>query len=169
MPRKNVKLESLAHHKWVVGRVETLDFPELRLKNVLCKVDTGAYSSSLHCSHIDVEDFNGELKLRVVPLSFKHKGYDAQILFFPYAPKKQIKNSFGIVEERYTIVTPVHIFGVDILTEFSLTNRSAMKYPVLLGRSFLMGRFLVDVSQINVSQKFEKKRLRALGAEKPFH
>lgn len=162
MPRKNVKLQPLANHKWVVGRMETLDFPELNLLHVECKVDTGAYTCSLHCSHIDVEEIKGEMKLRVVPLSFKHKGYETQILFFPYTPRKQIKNSAGLIEERYSIVTPVRIFGVDILTEFSLTDRSNMKYPVLLGRSFLMGRFLVDVSQINLSSKFleNKERLQ---------
>lgn len=160
MPRKNTKLQQLANHKWVVGRIETLDFPELKLYQVECKVDTGAYTCSLHCSHIDVEEIKGELKLRVVPLSYKHRGYEPQILFFPYSPKKQIKNSAGLIEERYTIVTPVRIFGVDILTEFSLTDRSTMKYPVLLGRSFLMGRFMVDVSQINLSLKFMKNKVR---------
>lgn len=166
MPRKNNKLQQLANHKWVVGRVETLDFPELNLHQVECKVDTGAYTCSLHCSHIDVEYINGEPKLRVVPLSFRHKGYETQILFFPYSPKKHIKNSAGLIEERYTIVTPVRIFGVDILTEFSLTDRSTMKYPVLLGRSFLMGRFMVDVSQINLSLKYIKTRMRQQNALK---
>lgn len=57
------------------------------------------------------------------------------------------------MEERYVITTGVLIFNKLIKTEFSLTDRSAMKYPILLGRKFLVKRFIVDVSLVNLSLK----------------
>jgi len=167
MPRRNPKLLDLNNHKWAVGRIETLDLPLLNLNNVACKIDTGAFTSSLHCAHIDVEVIHGEKKLRVVPVFRNSDEFEPQILFFPFSPKKHIKNSSGQIEERYTIVTLVRIFGVEIITEFSLTDRSSMKYPILLGRSFLSGRFIVDVALINQSLKYEKNfKLRQMNIKK---
>ena len=45
-----------------------------------------------------------------------------------------------------------------IEAEFSLSDRSDMKYPVLIGRKLLKGRFIVDVSRKNVSLKFNNKQ-----------
>jgi hypothetical protein len=48
----------------------------------------------------------------------------------------------------------VQLYGQDFETEFSLSDRSDMKYPVLLGRSLLrQGRFVVDVAKRNLSYK----------------
>ena len=60
----------------------------------------------------------------------------------------------GEVQERYVIRAVVRLFGEDFETEFSLSDRSDMRYPVLLGRSLLrQGRFVVDVMRRNVSAR----------------
>ena len=67
--------------------------------------------------------------------------------FEAYSQKK-IKNSFGEIEERYIIKTLISIGGKKINTTISLSDRESMRYPVLIGRRLLKGRFLVDVNQI---------------------
>ena len=54
--------------------------------------------------------------------------------------------------------TLLRLFGEDFEAEFSLSDRSDMKYPVLLGRSLLrQGRFVVDVARRNLSYKVQAR------------
>ena len=58
------------------------------------------------------------------------------------------------MQERYVIRAVVQLYGEELEAEFSLSDRSDMKYPVLLGRSLLrQGRFVVDVARRNLSAK----------------
>lgn len=155
---KDAKKFNTATTKPTIGRSEKIVLPQLNLKNVDAKVDTGAYSSSMHCSFIDVvTDENGKKMLKVIPLRYTDKPYQGESFLFPFSAKKKIKNSFGKVEERYVIKTAIRIFGRDILTEFSLTDRSSMRYSILLGRKFLKGNFVVDVSLKDRSLKNQAK------------
>jgi hypothetical protein len=73
-----------------------------------------------------------------------------------------IKSSNGISETRYQIVLPM-IFGKKTYEiELTLNDRAEMKYPVLLGRKFLQGKFIVDVSKLNrLSKKTQKTNEKA--------
>jgi len=61
-----------------------------------------------------------------------------------------VKSSNGETSSRYLISTQVKLDGHVVRTQFTLFDRSDMKYQVLLGRKFLRGRFLVDVNGTNV-------------------
>ncbi|WP_373497348.1 RimK/LysX family protein, partial [Aquiflexum sp.] len=67
--------------------------------------------------------------------------------------QKKVKNSFGQAEVRYKVSTKVIMFGVEFEAEFTLTDRSKMRNPILLGRKILIGRFIVDVQEVNLSKK----------------
>ena len=41
--------------KKTIGRVDCINFPKLQLHQIDCKIDTGAYTSSIHCSEITKE------------------------------------------------------------------------------------------------------------------
>jgi hypothetical protein len=62
--------------------------------------------------------------------------------------RKKIKNSSGEMEERYVIKTIIQIGRKKINTTISLTDRGNMRYPVLIGRRLLKGKFLIDVNLI---------------------
>lgn len=151
--------------KPVIGRSEKIGLPQFNLKNVEAKVDTGAYGSSMHCSLINVVTENGKKMLKVIPLRYTDKPYRGEAFLFPYSDKKKIKNSFGKVEERYVVKTTVRIFGRDINTEFSLTDRTNMKFSILLGRKFLKKNFVVDVSLKDRSAKTEARLSKNASAE----
>src|SRR5690606_39832451 len=71
--------------------------------------------------------------------------------------QKKVKNSFGQVETRYKVTTKVSIFGKEFDGEFTLSERSKMKNPILLGRKILKGKFLIDVDKIYLSRKSARK------------
>ena len=146
--------------KQIIGRSDVVDLPELDLFDVEAKTDTGAYTSAIHCSEIEQFAEDGVKKLRfVIPTSKKH-GLKRKEFTVENFSRRRIKNSFGQSEKRYVIKTKIRIFNRSFITEFSLSDRKKMKFPVLLGRKLLNKRFIVDVSLINVSfqQKQELKK-----------
>ena len=141
--------------KRLLGRRELIDFPGFALGGVEAKVDTGAYTSALHCTDIRVEAAAGHRPvLRGRLLDPGHVGADGHPLAFADFVLRDIRSSNGEVQERYVIRAVVQLYGKNFETEFSLSDRSDMKYPVLLGRSLLrQGRFVVDVAKRNLSYK----------------
>jgi len=138
-----------------IGRTDLLDFLEWQLTDVRAKIDTGAYTSAIHCTQIKL--------LKDNKLSFflpTQKGKKKQRFIADEFELKNVKNSFGQAELRYVVKTQVVLFGNIIKTEFSLADRTSMRYPVLLGRKFLRNRFLVDVSLENLS--FQQKKSRVI-------
>lgn len=67
---------------------------------------------------------------------------------FPVYKIKKVKSSNGQIEERVIIRVKTHFFGQKTNIQLSLTNRSEMKYPVLIGRRFIADKFIVDVSEM---------------------
>ncbi|NGP89057.1 ATP-dependent zinc protease family protein [Fodinibius halophilus] len=143
----------------IIGRLERVHFPEWNLTNINAKVDTGAYTSSLHCHHIQPFDRDGERYVKFNLLDPSHDTYIDDKFELPICRTKTVKSSNGSTEERYVVETRVELFGETIKAKFSLTDRSEMRYPVLLGRKLLNGRFLVDVSQKYISQEIEEKKI----------
>ncbi|MGW8315825.1 MAG: ATP-dependent zinc protease family protein [Bacteroidales bacterium] len=144
----------------VIGRRDRIDLPGLGFRNLKAKVDTGAYGSALHCSRIEVVKREGKIELSFVLLDPEHPLYKDEVHWATDFREKKVKSSSGASELRYIITTPVVIFGKRITTDFSLTDRSDMKYPVLLGRKFLRKRFMVDVRFRDLSYKLKRKKVQ---------
>lgn len=139
----------------VLGRYDRVDLPELGLKNIHAKVDTGAYRCSLHCHQVEINDG----KLEFVLLDEEHPEFTGLRFSFGSYIERDIRNSFGEVERRYVITTTLRLFNEDITAEFSLSDRGSLKFPILIGRKILRDRFHIDVTKKNLSFK-EKRRLR---------
>lgn len=136
-------------NKILLGRTDIVDFPKLDLFGIHIKVDTGAYTSSIHCHNIEVE--NNILKCQF--LDSQHEKYHEKVFFFQEFTQKMVKSSNGISENRYLIKTEIFIFNEIHPIELSLTERGSMTFPVLLGRKFLSKKFIVDTSKKNLSLK----------------
>jgi hypothetical protein len=133
----------------ILGRSDRVNLPGLGLKNIHAKIDTGAYTSSLHCSRAEV--VNGRLEF--VLLDDEHPEFTGMIFTADTYTQRMVKNSFGVAERRYTIQTAIQIFNETILAEFTLSDRDALRFPILLGRKILRDRFLIDVTKKNLSYK----------------
>lgn len=142
----------------VIGRIDKIDLPEFDLFDTEAKVDTGAYGCALHCHNIKIELKNGREVLTFKVLDPSHQDVQDQVYCTNKFSDKVVKNSGGITEHRYTVLTSIILFGKEYEVEFSLADRSSMKYPILLGRQFISKRFLVDVQLKDLS--FTKKQMK---------
>ncbi len=139
--------------KKIIGRKEKLSLPEWGLKNITGKIDTGAYTSAIHCESFEVVEKEGREVLYFVLLEPSHGKFSGKRLHTEHFTQKKVKNSFGQAENRYKVKTKVSMFGEEFEAEFTLTDRSKMRNPILLGRKMLKGRFLVDVEAVHFSKK----------------
>jgi hypothetical protein len=140
----------------VLGRYDRVDLPELGLHNIHAKIDTGAYTSSLHCHRAEVVDG----KLEFVLLDEEHPEFTGMKFISTDFTIRNIKNSFGETERRFVIISKLKIFNEEITTEFSLSNRGSLKFPILIGRKILRERFLIDVKKKNLSYREKKQSMR---------
>ena len=134
-----------------------MDFPELLLKDIETKIDTGAYTSSIHSREIEEVVVDGELSIRFILMDPSHSSYNEKEFISKNYTKRTIKNSFGTTEQRFAIKTEIKLFNETFPIELTLSERGEMKYPVLLGRKFLTKRFIVDTSKKNLSFKLKEK------------
>ena len=135
--------------KKILGRVDIVDFPKLNLDQVPVKIDTGAYTSAIHCSNI--EEINNQLICTFE--SDGHPNFNSQPIIFDTFSLTDVKSSNGFKENRYKIKTEVIFFGKTYKINLTLSTRDDMKFPVLIGRQFISKKFLVDVNLENVSFK----------------
>lgn len=129
-------------HLDIIGATEQVTIGDYQ--NIPAKIDTGADSSSIWASHIQI-DQDGTLLFRLFDKNspfytgktFKRTDYKVAV----------IRNSSGKEEIRYRTHLKVTIRGRTIKALFSLADRSRNNFPVLIGRRTISGKFYVDVSK----------------------
>ncbi len=131
----------------IIGRKEYVTFSDFDNKIVEAKIDTGAYTSSLHAKVLGKVEINGEIFVRFIPFpDINQKEY-----VIKQYRQKEVKSTSGHTETRSSVRLHLRLFAKKYLVEFTLTDRGYMKHPVLIGRKFLKKKFLVDVSQEFIS------------------
>tara|TARA_B100001094_G_scaffold65882_1_gene61934 strand:+ start:1093 stop:1524 length:432 start_codon:yes stop_codon:yes gene_type:complete len=120
--------------------VELLDFDNSLIK---AKMDTGARTSSLHATHISESESSGG---KYITFRLKNIGDNTKYKFFKSELKEWriVKNSGGDEEYRPVIKTKVRIGKKTMMIELTLTQRSRMSYDMLIGRTALRKKFLID-------------------------
>lgn len=128
----------------VVGWREWVGLPDLGVRRVKAKIDTGARSSTLHAFGLTSlrEDGIDVVRFQIHPLQ-----RDSSVIIEAVAPlvdERSIRNSGGQAEIRPVIVTELELGGRRWLIELTLTRRDEMGFRMLLGRQAIRGRFAVD-------------------------
>lgn len=129
--------------KRFIGRKEVVSLPDFGIHSLQAKIDTGAYTSSVH---YEKSEFVGG-KLLVwfddctTPISFDEW------------KEKSVKSSNGIAEVRFFVPGRIKIGDTLYTSEFSLSKRNNLKHNVLLGRKLLSKYFVVDTSKVNIQSK----------------
>lgn len=124
----------------IVGWREMVAMPELGLSGIPAKIDTGARTSSLHAYVQD--DFHRDGK-RYVRFAVDWDGVRRECEAV-HVDIRGITSSNGKTEKRYVIKTPLSIGKRTFRAEITLADRSDMRFPMLIGRSSLRRRFIVD-------------------------
>ncbi|MFO6429383.1 ATP-dependent zinc protease [Erythrobacter sp. W302b] len=124
----------------VVGWRELVSLPELGLAGIPAKIDTGARTSSLHGQVL--EDFmrDGE---RFVRFAVDWDG-TRHVCEAVHVDLRGITSSNGDQQTRFVIKSPLTIGNLTFRAEISLANRSQMQFPMLIGRTALRRRMVVD-------------------------
>lgn len=138
----------------IIGRAEEVSFPGLGIGTVHARIDTGAQTSSIWASKTRTESG----RLGVVFFGESHKAYTGEEIWFDDFTTTVVASSNGQTEIRYKIRATMKIAGRRIRARLTLADRSTQVYPVLVGRSALRGKFVVDVSSGSPLKAKEKAR-----------
>jgi len=133
--------------KKIIGRSDIANFPDLKLEEIAIKIDTGAYTSSIHCK--DIIEENGVLKCTF--LDEDHPQYNSMLFTFTEYKKITVRSSNGIAQKRYEVKSTIQLFNKTYKISLSLNDRQEMKFPVLIGRKFLNDKFIVDTQLKDLS------------------
>lgn len=136
--------------KTKIGWKEWCALPLLNIKEIKAKVDTGAATSALHAVILNISTYNDITYIRFKVFPHQSDKYAAKICKAPLVAKRFIMSSNGIKEKRYVIKTLLVIGKNSFETEITLTDRSPLRYRMLIGRMALKKRFLIDPSLAHV-------------------
>ena len=129
-----------------LGWREWVGLPELNIAQIKAKIDTGARSSALHAFMIDPYRRGGQ---RWVMFAIHPKQKHADVSIECHAlvkDRRLVSDSGGHKQRRYVIETRL-ILGQSVITaEMTLTNRDAMLFRMLIGRTAMNNRFIIDPS-----------------------
>jgi ribosomal protein S6--L-glutamate ligase len=129
---------------FVLGWEEWVALPALGLPALKAKVDTGARTSALHA--FAIEPFGPASRPLVRFGVHPVPGRDDVEVFCTseIVDRREVTSSNGEAEWRYVIQTPLTVGGHEWPIEISLTNRQAMSYRMLLGRSSIAEHAVVS-------------------------
>jgi hypothetical protein len=141
--------------KKVVGWKENAALPDLNVKNVIAKIDTGANLASIDAADIKIVSRD---KVKYVKFKVMKRNNTVRKTSAPLEGYKRIKSSNGDVERRPYIKTTLLMDGITKKIELTLTDRGPMEYTMLIGRKALGRRWVVNPS-ISFSTKPDGKKV----------
>ena len=146
-----------------VGWRELVGLPDLVDERIPAKIDTGARTSSLHATDIERFDRDGQRWVRF-QLDLGEGRSQPVSCEVPRADRRIITSSNGESQDRFIIKTRLQLGSNIYRAEFSLADRSDMQFPILIGRTALRSRFVVDSGRSWLqSSKAERKLLKNKG------
>jgi len=145
--------EALGWREWVA-------LPELGINRIKAKVDTGARTSCLHAFDVQVDEANGQRLVRFSMHPDQHSMDNVVECVAPLKDEREVRDSGGHCEMRYVIETDLKIGPHLHRAEFTLTSRDSMGFRMLIGRTAIKGRYLVDPGQSFLVRKHARDQTK---------
>lgn len=130
-----------------VGWREWLALPGLGIPHIKAKIDTGARTSALHAFSLSTHREQGVLMARFRLHPIQRRTDIVVECTAPVADRRWVSDSGGHREKRVVIETSVKLGDYEWPIEMTLTNRDTMKFRMLLGRTAMIDRFIVDAGR----------------------
>ena len=131
----------------MLGWREWARLPDLGVRAIKVKLDTGARTSALHAFGLRrfVRDGAEMVRFEIHPL--QRSGASAVVAEALVIDEREVRNSGGVAETRPVVRTTLQIGESRWPIELTLTRRDEMGFRMLLGRQALRGRALVDAGR----------------------
>jgi hypothetical protein len=144
----NIKnfFKKLISRRKKIGRLEYVNIPKLGLFNVSAKIDTGAYRGSIHAVNARVIKRKGDKILQFNVLDENHPEYNNVLHETKKFKKAKVRGTQSEFQIRYVVPVKIEIAGKVIKAELSLSDRTDLRHPILIGRKALR-RFIIDVNK----------------------
>ena len=128
----------------IIGWREWLSLPELKIKNIKAKIDTGAKTSALHAFDIEIIK-KGKKKFVNFKIHPEQRNQKKVIKTqSELIEQRLVKNSGGKVTLRPVIITEIKLGPLKWNIEITLVNRDEMGFRMLLGRDAIKNFLLVN-------------------------
>jgi len=135
------KLERVGSgERLTLGAVELVALPAWGVERLPARVDTGARTSALHVEAL-TELGDGRVRFEL------GEGAERRVLEASVKRRGRVRSTSGALTGRVFVTALLRLGPVDARVELGLVDRGEMHYRMILGRSALAGRFVVDVSR----------------------
>ena len=169
--KKMVKSRSTCpdQHKEIIGWREWLVLPQLGIPAIKAKIDTGARTSALHT--FSLEEFTaGDQRMVRFGIHPLQRRKDVELFCeAPVLERRRVKDSGGHIEKRYVIQTTVALKNALWRINISLTNRDGMMFRMLLGRTAIEKKFVIDPVKSYTAGRLLARRYSARPGRKGKH
>jgi hypothetical protein len=135
----------------LIGWREDVLLPEMGAGVIIAKIDTGARNAALHAEDIEIKGKRVSFGLELGGVKKRH---EAAVM-----GTKNVKSSNGFSELRPIIEIEIQVGIHRFSVETTLTDRTDMEVPMLLGRNSIKGRFIVNPARSFIVSRLKKKRI----------
>lgn len=153
-------MEEPAERATVAGWREWVALPDLDVRWVKAKLDTGARSSAIHAYDMEEVERDGEPWVSFEIHPWQRSDLDATRVELPIVDRRTVRSSTGHEEDRLVVSTTIRVVGLELVAELTLANRDEMGFRMLVGREAMRGALLIDPGRSYLGGRPSRKTRR---------